>query len=538
MSKQLLHTCDSGVIVVALDDRAFVLVDDARTSSARAFELTDDDKHDADDPASGSTNGQQQKCLQKKKNDREIQAVCCEKIGTKRWFAGRSPAPMCGDVVVRFRLTISLPSTRQRTSAAHLYYKVSREDKTLSLYEVGEGDEGRKFLPTTTHKMPKRARCLAFCNIPSSSPGGVECHAVLVGDLSGDSLAFSLVQGIPPRLLLGHTASVLTGLKVVASTVDKLRGKLLLTSDRDEKIRISCFPETHITKEYLLGHDLFISSMDAVSKGVADGKAWCVSGSGDGTVRLWDYDSFKQIGMVPIVLKPSEKNDDVKEAEPSDGKGIDSHDCDGGAGEGTEEDCDDHRIAVPLAVGLSPHADRIVVARDGINSIDIHPIPSPSTASPLLPSFVSLHKRQTLDCKSQPLALGWLPDGSVLVLVRDPEFLLHFKPCCSGSGDEYENVSPTSALCTALRNAVDRRISMPESTLERDSYGKLVLQKIRLLEDDEQDGNSNERKGGGLHWQDAGRKVTAKMAEQRRRKRKREQAKGKGTAEEAKKASE
>ena len=87
MSKQLLHTCDSGVVVVGLDDRAFVIVgDDARTSSARAFELTGD-ASDADDPASGSTNGRQQK----KKNDQEIQAVCCEKIGTKHWFAGRSP---------------------------------------------------------------------------------------------------------------------------------------------------------------------------------------------------------------------------------------------------------------------------------------------------------------------------------------------------------------------------------------------------------------------------------------------------------------
>ena len=384
--------------------------------------------------------------------------------------------------------------------------------------------------------MPKRARSLAFCNVPSSSAGGVECHAVLVGDLSGDALAFPLVKGAPPRLLLGHTASVLTGLKVVTSTDDEVRGKLLLTSDRDEKIRISCFPETHITKDYLLGHDLFISSMDAVSKGVANGKAWCVSGSGDGTVRLWDYDSFKQIGMVPIVLKPSDKNDSAKETEPSGGKGIDSHDFDEGAGEGTDEDCDEPEIAVPLAVGLSHHADRIVVARDGINAVDIHPIPSPSTASPLS-SFISLHKRQTLDCPSQPLALGWLPDGSFLVLVGDPEYLLHFKPC-SGGGDEYENVSPTSAFCTSLRNAVGERISMPESTLERDSFGKLVLQKIRLLEDDEQDDNPKEKNGGGLHWQDAGRKVTAKMAEQRRRKRKREQAKGKGTTEEAKNAGE
>lgn len=87
MSKQLLHTCGSGVVVVGLDDRAFVIVgDDARTSSARAFELTGD-ASDADDPASGSTNGRQQK----KKNDQEIQAVCCEKIGAKHWFAGRSP---------------------------------------------------------------------------------------------------------------------------------------------------------------------------------------------------------------------------------------------------------------------------------------------------------------------------------------------------------------------------------------------------------------------------------------------------------------
>ena len=388
--------------------------------------------------------------------------------------------------------------------------------------------------------MPKRARSLAFCNVASSSDGGVDCHAVLVGDLSGDALAFPLAQaGTPPRLLLGHTASVLTGLKVVD---DKLRGKLLLTSDRDEKIRVSCFPETHITKDYLLGHDLFISSMDAVSKcAAADGKAWCVSGSGDGTVRLWDYNSFKQIGMVPIVLKPSENLDDAEEAGSCDEKGKDSHDCDLGASEDADEDCDDDpesddlEIAVPLAVGLSPHADRIVVARDGINSIDIHPIPSPSTASPLLSTFISLHKKQTLDCSSQPLALGWLPDLSVLVLARDPEYLLHFKPS-PRSGDEYENVSHTSAFCTALRNAVDKRISMPESTLERDSYGKLVMQKIRLVEDDEQDesnDNSNEKKGGGLHWQDAGRKVTAKMAEQRRRKRKRQQAK-----EDAKKASE
>ena len=102
MSKQLLHTCGSGAIVVALDDRAFAIVDDARTSSSRAFELTDDG-NDADDPASGSTNNSQPQKTEnqnkKKKNEREIQAVCCEKIGTKRWFAGRSP--MCGGVVAR-----------------------------------------------------------------------------------------------------------------------------------------------------------------------------------------------------------------------------------------------------------------------------------------------------------------------------------------------------------------------------------------------------------------------------------------------------
>ena len=115
-----------------------------------------------------------------------------------------------------------------------------------------------------------------------------------------------------------------------------------------------------------------------------------------------------------------------------------------------EENFDNHAIAVPISVCLGPNADSVVVARDGIASIDIHPIPSPpskesasSSMSLLLSHLVSLHKKQTVECPSQPLAVRCLADGSVLALARDPDYLLHFQ---STDAAEFKNVSSTSAF--------------------------------------------------------------------------------------------
>ena len=341
----------------------------------------------------------------------------------------------------------------------------------------------------------------------------------------------------PKRLLLGHTASMLTGLNVVSNDQQQ---QFILTADRDEKVRISYFPETHIIHGYLLGHSSFISCMDAIS----NERSLCLTASGDGTSRLWDYQTCKEVGMLPVVIKKSaqedvgemeevddegkptpEEKDEMEENEEEDDFDEDFDD------EEEEESFDHHTVAVPLSVALHPDAKFAAVARDEIQSIDIHPIPPIAEKSSLstsfqLSNFVSLHKKQTLECKSQPLAVRFTSDSSVLVLAREPEYLLHFS---TNDGASFNDISQSSCLTKALcKVAQSQNITMPATTLERNDYGECTLQK---KEDRKELTAQQNTEKGGLHWNDPGRKVTAKKAQARKRHRKKEQQKAEGEKE-------
>jgi len=533
-----------------------------------------------DDEEKGGQSEQQKQNQQKKKkqkkhnqeaaNPLEIQAVCSTVVESRIWLA------------------------------------VSRENKTLSLYSIVQseadresvevGEEGQTLQqktkkivhPTITYNIPKRARCLAFSSVASSTPDGQNCHIIMAGDLSGDAIGFPVpatssnasvnisasVVTDPPitdaganattptvrRLLLGHTASILTGLNVAPTTAawDKQTQQkqlLILTADRDEKVRVSYFPETYTIHGYLLGHSSFISTMDAAAvagplSSVEDGgsqRSLCITGSGDGTVRLWDYQSCKEVGMVPVVIKKCYEDEKMScedisvVKEKAMEKYVEEDEEEGVEEDFNEDFVDDeqsfhsHAIAVPLSVALAPNARKLIVARDGIPSIDIHPIPKPpskssahSSTSLLLSHLVSLHKKQTLGCPSQPLAVRCLSDGSVLVLARGPDYLLHFQ--CDEDSTEFRNMTSTSPFSVALQGAVNNEhISMPETTLERDEDGEFKLQKNKVNDSGDNAHGQGESAGDkpkkGPHWNDACRKETAKLAEQRRRKRRRNEAK-------------
>ncbi|KAL7535572.1 hypothetical protein ACHAXR_011904 [Thalassiosira sp. AJA248-18] len=575
MSKQLLHSYQSHVAIAALNDRAFAIIKDndesAKSSSTTmVFELMaatnqdneDTTKNDNDDAVGDKkeddTTSKQTKKQKKKEqhqgnqdmpnNPHEVQSVCSTEIASCVWLA------------------------------------VSREDKTLSLYSVPSSSAQQqpmttKLYPTVTYSLPKRARCLAFCSVASSDASGKLCHVIVAGDLSGDAIAFPIPDAANAdkpeavsttttrRLLLGHTASILTGLNVVPTTTQQQQQQLILTADRDEKIRVSHFPETHIVLGYLLGHSSFISTMDASSASSASSsRALCITGSGDGTVRLWDYQLCKEVGMVPVMIKKCEDEDEKVAADGTEEEMLeeeedgdmdeDGEQQEGGDMDNDEEDFDDsitddeqsfdnHTIAVPLSVALGPNAENVIVARDGINSIDVHPIPpSPtkssssntsSLSSLFLSHLVSLHKKQTLECPSQPLAVRSLSDGSVLVLVREPDYLIHYQ---YSDGGEFENISSSSSpFSMALQGAVkDETIVMPTTTLDRDRVGEWILQKNKVNEQQPggdanttQDADGGDvgasSKRSGLHWNDAGRKESAKLANQRRNKRRRGNAK-------------
>lgn len=81
-------------------------------------------------------------------------------------------------------------------------------------------------------------------------------------------------------LILGHT-SMLTDVAVA--------GKTIITADRDGFVRKSRYPEAYQIEGYFLGHRAAVTAVAfARSK-------YVLSGSLDGTVRLWDLASCKEL---------------------------------------------------------------------------------------------------------------------------------------------------------------------------------------------------------------------------------------------------
>ncbi|KAI8615659.1 hypothetical protein BC830DRAFT_1049044, partial [Chytriomyces sp. MP71] len=79
------------------------------------------------------------------------------------------------------------------------------------------------------------------------------------------------------KLLLGHCS-------MITNMILNRESGLLLTSDRDEKIRVSLFPDTFEIEGFCLGHRGFITSI-RVLPGRPDE---LISGGGDGLLLFWD----------------------------------------------------------------------------------------------------------------------------------------------------------------------------------------------------------------------------------------------------------
>ncbi|XP_064477092.1 tRNA (guanine-N(7)-)-methyltransferase non-catalytic subunit WDR4-like [Ornithodoros turicata] len=100
---------------------------------------------------------------------------------------------------------------------------------------------------------------------------------VLVADRSGDVYGLHLMEP-GEELLLGRLSMALD---LVVSSDEKY----LIVCDRDEKIQVSHFPNCYSIAAFCLGHTQFVSSMTLIP----DHPDQLLSGSGDGSVRLWRY---------------------------------------------------------------------------------------------------------------------------------------------------------------------------------------------------------------------------------------------------------
>lgn len=124
--------------------------------------------------------------------------------------------------------------------------------------------------------LPKRPTCLCFCQTQ---------EMILAGDKAGDVHKCQLGrENNDPKveLVLGHLSMVLD----LSMTNDDA---FLISADRDEKIRVSCFPNAYNIHGYCFGHEKLVSTISVVSDDLL------VSGSGDKVVRLWDFKTGKEL---------------------------------------------------------------------------------------------------------------------------------------------------------------------------------------------------------------------------------------------------
>ncbi|KAK5640185.1 hypothetical protein RI129_010996 [Pyrocoelia pectoralis] len=108
---------------------------------------------------------------------------------------------------------------------------------------------------------------------------------LLIADKTGDVFVYEFDKHKKePDLLLGHLSMLLD---IAISDC----GKYVITCDRDEKIRVSSYPNAYNIVSFCLGHEEFVTNLKVYGNIL-------ISGSGDGTIRFWDFVNGKQLNVV------------------------------------------------------------------------------------------------------------------------------------------------------------------------------------------------------------------------------------------------
>lgn len=74
--------------------------------------------------------------------------------------------------------------------------------------------------------------------------------------------------------------------------------RYVISSDRDEKIRVTNYPLTEVIESYCLGHLEFVTAIEELN--IETSKNVLVSISGDRTLRLWNYVEGKELDRLDL----------------------------------------------------------------------------------------------------------------------------------------------------------------------------------------------------------------------------------------------
>ncbi|XP_050070234.1 tRNA (guanine-N(7)-)-methyltransferase non-catalytic subunit wuho [Anopheles maculipalpis] len=190
-----------------------------------------------------------------------------EQTGNKQ--TGKQPAQPSPAHVVTFELcpsaNVLVVSLNNKTLQC---YKLHQDDGKLSSSLLGDS------IPTT-----RTIVCMRF--VPKQN--------VLIGSDKSDCFEFHVLnqQEHKPKWILGHMSQIL-GLAVSDDE------RFIITCDRDEKIKVSSYPDCHNIQCFCLGHLEYVGGIEVIPT------QKLLSVSGDRTLRVWDFSEGKEIGQLSL----------------------------------------------------------------------------------------------------------------------------------------------------------------------------------------------------------------------------------------------
>ena len=171
--------------------------------------------------------------------------------------------------------------------------EVQESQKGSEATEVSEGKEESRGLLNNSESSTRRY-------VPAASSLTVHSKKNLIALKSQQQQTNKPVEKktieFEHQLLLGHV-SLLTDLLCITTRVDSSPRNYILTSDRDEHIRVSRgIPQSHIIEGYCLGHTQFVSKMCI--------PLWkpeiLISGGGDDYILIWDWRNGTMLQEIDI----------------------------------------------------------------------------------------------------------------------------------------------------------------------------------------------------------------------------------------------
>ncbi|CED82896.1 WD repeat protein WDR4 [Phaffia rhodozyma] len=172
------------------------------------------------------------------------------------------------------------------------------DDKALKVWEVSEDKKTLRL--ASTRSMFKKIATLGF----------TKDNSILIGDKLGDAFRYPLhpkqdAETVEARkkfdihadpalnpdatLILGHTSPITS----LFLTPDE---QYVVTSDRDEHIRISRYPQGFVAERFILGHKKFISSLLKLST-----LPLLLSAGGDSSIHVWSFPAGELQTTIPIL---------------------------------------------------------------------------------------------------------------------------------------------------------------------------------------------------------------------------------------------